>query len=81
MLWQAARRFVAFLVATLLVIGVLQPDDVVSAVQDWPSGGASLVVYDSHGLEVGVDDCVPHAESHEDVRAHVLRVTGVGSDL
>lgn len=75
------KRFIAFLVSTLLVIGILQPNDVVAAVQDWPTCRASLVVYDSHGIEVGVDDIVPHTEGHEDVRAHVLRVAGIGSDL
>ena len=67
--------------AALLIVAVLQPDRVVSTVNDGPSGGAGLIVDDLHGLNVGFDDRVPHSESHEDVRAHVLRVAGVGCDL
>src|SRR5947208_1319153 len=66
---------------SLLHVTILEPLVVVAAPARWSSCFLSEAVAQRDGGFVGLDLVIPHAEGQEDVRSHVLRVTGFGRNL
>ena len=65
----------------LLQIAILQPLVVVSAHGRRSSCFLASLVHHRHRRLVGLDFIFPHAKGQENVRGHVLRMTGIGRNL
>src|SRR5437870_10260721 len=65
----------------LLHVAVLEPLVIVAAHARWSSCLLAEAIAQRDSSFVGLDLVIPHAESKEDVRSHVLRMAGFGRNL